>query len=666
MLILGNVIYIAGLSPVPGLDLTQVMFTLTGLTLTLGIFKFRLFGLIPIARDALVESMSDSVLVLDEQNRIVDINQAARQLIGSAASSAKGQPVEVVLAAWPELISKYKNSLEAQAEICLSEEPPNYAELRITPIYSRRGHFTGRLITIRDITKSKLAQQALSRNAQEMEALYETSLEINTQLDLSSLLHALVQRATKLLGTTMGALYLVRPDGKSLELVISYNLGKDYTGTILQFGEGLSGRVAQKNEAIVVEDYSHWENRAPAYSDIAIKRILGVPLKYKGNVIGVLNVTDDQKTGTFTQEEIRLVSLFADQAAIAIENAHLLEEKNRHVEQLGIINRISLAITSGLDMDHLLKTLHEQCQQVAPSDVFYVALYDEASSLINIPLFYEDGQYQAGPSRDVQEHPGTLGNVIQARRTLYRHNLTEADTRSSRITTARLRVPCRSYVGIPLTLRERVIGVMVVQSYKPNAYTEDDLRMLETIALQAAIAIENARLYSEEQRLAIIDELTGVYNYRGLLALGGREIDRARRFNRDLSALFFDIDGFRDFNNQYSHATGNLVLKAVGKHCLTSMRSVDLVSRFGGDEFVILLPETTIETARKTAERLQTEISSTRVKTKHGELSVTISMGVAKLTDDIPDLGTLIDRANQAEHKAKEKGDGSLLVFGIE
>jgi len=98
MPILGNVIYITGLSPVPGLDLTPVMFTLTGLTLTVGIFKFRLFSLIPVARDALVESMSDGVLVLDEQNRIVDINPAARQLIGSAAGSAIGQPVEVILA----------------------------------------------------------------------------------------------------------------------------------------------------------------------------------------------------------------------------------------------------------------------------------------------------------------------------------------------------------------------------------------------------------------------------------------------------------------------------------------------------------------------------------------------------------------------------------------
>ena len=662
--IVGSVIYVAGLSPVPGLDLTPLTFTLTGVILTLGIFKFRLFELVPIARDALVESMSDGVLVLDDQSRIVDINPAAQQLIGSSAKSAVGQPADVLLAAWPELVSQYSNTLKAQAEICLTQEPPRYVELRISPIYNRRGRFTGRLITFRDITESKLAQQAVARNAREMEALYETSLEINAQPDLSSLLYALVQRATRLLGTTMGGLYLVRPDGESVELAISYSLGNDPTGTMLRFSEGLSGRITQTGKLMMVENYSQWNYRVPAYNDISVKRVLGVPLKSKGKVIGVIIIVDDQKTGSFTPEEIRLVSLFADQAAIAIENARLLEETNRQVEQLGIINRISLAITSGLDMNHVLKTLHEQCQQVALSDVFYVALYDETSSLINIPLYYENGQYQAGPTRDVHEHPGTLGNVIQARQTLYLRNSFYSETRPSQPTTAGLRRPCQSYVGIPLTLRERIIGVMAVQNYQPNAYTEDDIHILETIATQAAIAIENARLYAEVQRLAIIDELTGVYNYRGLLALGGREIDRARRFSRILSILFLDIDNFKNFNNKYSHATGNLVLKAMAQRCLTSMRSVDLVSRFGGDEFVILLPETSLETARKAAERLQMEIASTRVPTEHGELSVTISIGVAQLTDDVPDLGTLLDRANQAEHRAKEKGDGNLVVFG--
>ncbi len=662
--IVGNVIYLAGLSPVAGLDLTPITFSITGLILALGIFRFQLFELVPMARDILIESMSDSLLVLDDQNRIVDINPAFEQLIGVSVKSAIGQPARDFFATWPGLVSKYIDALDTQAEICLSEEPPRYVDLRISPIYGRSKRFTGRLIVLRDITEHKLTQEALARKAREMAALLGTSLDINALPDLSSLLYAIIEKATGLLGITMGGLYLVRPDGQSLELVIGYNLGKDYSGTILRFGEGLSGQVAQTGEAMMVADYRQWEHRAAIYNDISIKRVLAVPLRIKGKVIGVINITDDQTTGSFTQEDIQLVSLFADQAALAIENARLLEESNRQAEKLGIINRFSLAITSALNMDQVLKTLHEQCQQVAPCDVFYVALYDEASSLIHVPLFHENGQYQEGPSRDIHDHPGTIGAVIQARRTIYLDDSIHMDTHPYKQKTAKLRRPTRSYVGIPLTLRERVIGVMSIQSYQPKAYSEDDIHILELIALQAAIAIENARLYAEEQRLAIIDELTGIYNYRGLMALGVREIDRARRFGRNLSILFFDVDGFRNFNNKYSHTIGNLVLQAIAQQCRANTRSVDLISRFGGDEFVILLPEANLETTKKAAERLQMGIASTKVPFEFGELSVTISIGVAQLSDAIPDLGALIERANQAEHLAKEKGNGRLVVFG--
>jgi diguanylate cyclase (GGDEF)-like protein len=198
---------------------------------------------------------------------------------------------------------------------------------------------------------------------------------------------------------------------------------------------------------------------------------------------------------------------------------------------------------------------------------------------------------------------------------------------------------------------------MSVQSYEPNAYTTNQIRMLEAVAMQAAIAIENARLYGEVQRLAIVDELTGVYNFRGLMELGRREVERSRRFSRPLTMLFFDIDGFRNFNNIYSHATGNLVLEAVADRCRNVLRSVDILARYGGDEFVILLPETDISTALGIARRLRDEVALTRVKTSHGELSVTISLGVARLKDSMKTIGNLIDHANRAEHRAKEKGN---------
>ena len=293
---------------------------------------------------------------------------------------------------------------------------------------------------------------------------------------------------------------------------------------------------------------------------------------------------------------------------------------------------------------------------VVPSDVFYVALYEEVTDLIHLPLYFER-EYQSHPPRDLHEQPGLTGYIIQAKQTLYIPDVFKQESSIPSLIRMGGDELTRSYIGIPLILRDKVIGVMSVQSYEPNAYSTNQIRMLEAVAMQAGIAIENARLYGEVQRLAIVDELTCVYNFRGLMELGRREVERSRRFSRPLTALFFDIDGFRNFNNIYSHATGNLVLQAVADRCRSVLRSVDILARYGGDEFVILLPETDISTALGIARRLSEEVALTRVNTPRGELSVTISLGVARLKDNMKSIENLIDHANRAEHRAKERGN---------
>jgi len=472
----------------PGLDLTPISFSFSGLLLSLSIIRYHLFDLVPIARHWVIEEMSDSIIILDTQHQLVDINPAAEHLLGITAEEALGKPAEQILSNWPPLLERYRDLEHTQAEISLPEDPPRYFDLRITPLFDRKKKLTGRLIVFRDVTRHKETEATLARYAEEM----------------------------------------------------------------------------------------------------------------------------------------------------------------------GIINRINLAITSGLDLDRVLKTLHEQCSQVVPIDTFYVALYDPSISLVNIPLYYENGQYQDCPSRDIQDHPGIIGNVIKSRKTLYLHDTTQHITRPVFRPASQPGKPTNSYVGIPLTVREQVIGVMSIQSNTANAYSGDQIRLLERIAIQAAIAIENARLYSEEQRLAIVDELTGIYNYRGLQELGTREVERARRFDHPLSALFFDVDDFRNFNNIYSHAIGNIVLQTIVQRSRTVLRSVDILSRYGGDEFVALLPETDLANAKAVARRLVEEIAAAPISTSYGDLNVTISVGVTLLASSMPDLAALIDSANQAEHHAKQ------------
>ena len=172
--------------------------------------------------------------------------------------------------------------------------------------------------------KRRFAEATTARQAKQMAALYETSLEIGAQRDLTELLGAVVRRAASIVGAPMGGLHLMELGRTGLELVVSHNLPGVYAvGSRVALGAGLAGRVARTGEPLMVEDYAAWPGKAPLYEDSGIRRMLGVPLKIGEKVLGVLHVGDDQQAGPFSEDDVRLVSLFADQAAIALENTRL-------------------------------------------------------------------------------------------------------------------------------------------------------------------------------------------------------------------------------------------------------------------------------------------------------------------------------------------------------
>ncbi len=626
---------------------------------------------------SVVEMVPDGILIVDKHGSVTFANPTAERLLGLTHSqivgrgynspewhalSPDGTPLPIDELPFERVLRKGEPVHGMEQAIQMPDGSIKYLSINAAPLNEEGEEFQGMVAAIVDITGRKRSEQALARSAQEMSTLYNISLAINSQPDLPALLRTITQSAVSLLNASIGWLYLVKPDENVLELAVSHNMVGDHTGTLLPFGEGIAGRVAESGEPFMVEDYLQWTPKAAPFIDLKMRRTLSVPLKAQNKVIGVIGIADDQIAGPFTPDEIRLLSLFADQAAIAVENVRLLNETSQHADRLAMLNRIGVTVTMGLDMQTVLRTLLEQCKLVAPVDCFYVSLYDQANELITIPFYYEDGQYSTGSSRDIQQNPGMTGEVIRSRKTLYLDDTFDTEYLTpTKVLRAGGR-EARSYVGLPLILRDKVTGVMSIQSYKADAYTRQQIEIMEMIAVQAAIAIENARLYAEVQRLSIVDELTGVYNYRGLLELGSREVERARRFRRSLSAFFFDIDNFREFNNRYSHGIGNLVLRAVAQRSRAIVRAVDLVARYGGEEFVILLPEVSLAAATQVAERLRLDIERHRVLTPRGELGVTVSIGVAEVGEVATSLAALLDRANQAEHTAKESGKNCVVA----
>ena len=214
----------------------------------------------------------------------------------------------------------------------------------------------------------------------------------------------------------------------------------------------------------------------------------------------------------------------------------------------------------------------------------------------------------------------------------------------------------RSYAAAPIRSRGETIGFLNLDSAIPDFFTLAHAERLQAFVDQAAIAIENARLYAEVQKKALTDSLTGLSNYRALLEQGQHEVERAIRLGHPLSALMIDIDHFKEVNDSCGHPAGDRLLRVLVKKFQENVRTIDLIGRYGGDEFVILLIENDLETAYQVAERLRLAALCARVMADQGPVGCTISIGAAALDDRIQDITQLIERADEALYVAKQQG----------
>jgi diguanylate cyclase (GGDEF)-like protein/PAS domain S-box-containing protein len=220
----------------------------------------------------------------------------------------------------------------------------------------------------------------------------------------------------------------------------------------------------------------------------------------------------------------------------------------------------------------------------------------------------------------------------------------------------------QSYAGVPIRVKGVTIGFIQLDSGTPEYFKKEHSVRLQAFADQAAVAIENARLYTELQKLAITDPLTGLLNRHGFNPTSKREFEIARRYNHKIAAILFDIDHLKNINDVFGHPVGDKALKMIAECCRKTIREIDLAARFGGDEFVILLSETNLISSLEVAERLKRCIRANRFEVDGKEVEVTISAGVAELKKGMKSLDDLIDTADRGSYLAKSQGRDSIAT----
>jgi diguanylate cyclase (GGDEF)-like protein len=406
----------------------------------------------------------------------------------------------------------------------------------------------------------------------------------------------------------------------------------------------------QLGHTLIVEDTRstpHAERRI--VENFPSQSMIVLPLIAQDKKLGALLLAFDT-LHRFSSEEISISEQASALIALALEKFQAVEEAKQRADVSETLRKATAAISETLETDKTVARILEQLKQVIPYDSASVEILIEDELVIVGGNGFEDSRSIIGLRFPIAEEPNRT--VMANGKPLY-----IPDTHNTPIgfnDIANLHI--RSWLGVPLVVGEKIIGLLTVDSFNQNYFKEKDIQIAVEFATQVAVALENARIFEKAQSQAITDALTGVYNRRGLFQLGEFEFQRARRTGRPFCAMMMDIDHFKRVNDRHGHAAGDQILLKLAERCRRNSRPIDLIGRYGGEEFVILLPETQLADACLIAERLRLSIVNEAFKTDAGDLRITISIGVAEMSLSDPSLHVLIGRADSALYDAKGAG----------
>jgi diguanylate cyclase (GGDEF)-like protein/PAS domain S-box-containing protein len=614
--ILGNILYITGNSPIPGMDPTPIGFAITGIFLTWGLFQYRILDIIPFLRDTIIDNMTDGVIITDSRHRILDYNQAIVNMFNLDQKPEIGHSIEQH---FPEImpILKTKTLPDGQYRLDHNSGKKTFGLRKIQ--INQNKEVDGYALYVTDITERINIENSLRESEEKYRQLLDNA---SFPLMICDLQTGSVIYQNKL------AKALFRPsttNGHEYSIANLFCDSTEYTRL---------SSIILKNR--IVTDYE-----TQVFSNLTKK----------------IWVLTSASIIPYANEEAILVS-FND-----ITSRKLMEEAEKEQRQFNeaMVDSAS-ALNSTLDFDEVLDRILTNLEKVIPHNVANIMLVSEGGEVKivrahgygakELQSLFQKGQLS------VSETPFLLKMAMSGSPIVITDTLSDSNwVKSPGMERT------RSYLGVPIFVKGKIMGYINVESTQPHDYTTNHGKRLMAFADQAAVAIENSRMFEKLEQMAVVDTLTGLYSRRHFADLGGKEIERARRYGNPLSLLMIDLDHFKNFNDTFGHAVGDQILVEVANIIGTTLRKIDIPGRLGGEEFAVLLPETNQQNGMLVAERLRQAISRLRIPLKDRIIdNVTASFGLSTLCDNHIDLQSLITSADMAMYKAKENGRNMVVV----
>ncbi|MCM4083456.1 diguanylate cyclase [Paractinoplanes hotanensis] len=450
-------------------------------------------------------------------------------------------------------------------------------------------------------------------------ALQQVSLASATVLQPDVLARVALDEINRIFSAERAFLFLVEEDG------LKPFVGRDHTGAdviqLTEYGSTLVDRVRRERAALVVTGDEQGEALGSRSMMMhGLRSIMVAPLQHRGRLLGVVYLDSRTARGIFTTDDVDLLVAITSQVAAALETTRVAQlELAVHVAEserdLADSLREGLtALTASLDPDNVREVLAARLRAALPDAE--VTVLPAGSGM--------DSEFLSGSMDDA---PAPVRRLLDARAT--------------------------AWLAASMTIRDEDHGFVVAVRHT-GSFSDTELRVTAALAGQGAAALDNALLFRRIQELAARDGLTELFNRRHFHQLGDRQVRDDVHEGRAVAALMLDIDNFKNVNDTYGHSIGDEVIRAVADRITSVLRDADLISRYGGEEFAVILAETSEAGVSSAAERIRQTVATTPISTAAGPLHVTVSIGAARSTE--LSLSGLLESADEALYSAKRNG----------